>query len=97
MIENNSDKITLMGIECEGCKISFFSNYKTGDHICPKCGSKNERYLIDEDFSEAEIKFIEECFIDIKKFLTEKYEIKEFPNTATMDFLVNLTKKLRNV
>lgn len=92
----NDNGITLMGIECSNCKTSFLAKYKTGDHNCPECGAKNERYMIDEDLTDKEIEFIENCFKDIKTLLMTNYKIKEFPNILTLDFLVNLTKKLRD-
>lgn len=92
---NNDNGITLMGIECSNCKINFLAKYETGEHICPECGQKNERYKIDDDLTDKEIEFIENCFKDIKTLLITNYKIKEFPNNLTLDFLVNLTKKLR--
>ncbi|MGL5718068.1 MAG: hypothetical protein ACRCX2_34005 [Paraclostridium sp.] len=78
----------LLLIECVECKITFGTTNDTGDHKCPECDCKNERYIFSEDTTEEEIKLACEIHKEIKEIFSS-YGVKGISNIKIMNLILD--------
>lgn len=87
--------IELMMIECENCKQVFWVENKTGENICPDCGTKNERYIFDEDVDSDYMDLVAKLYEEMNLVLL-KNNI-EISSLELLDFIVKNTKNKYNL
>lgn len=74
----------VLGIKCENCKEYFITKNETGEHICPMCFHKNERYVLSDEIGQKDVNIIMELYDKIINILDEnnlkysKIEVVEF-------------------
>ncbi|MGL5569100.1 MAG: hypothetical protein ACRDB9_07655 [Cetobacterium sp.] len=77
----------LLLIECIGCGITFGGKNETGEHHCPECNSKNERYIFDEDVTEEEIELACKIHKEIKDVFST-YGVEDVSNIKIMNLIL---------
>lgn len=79
----------LILIECCECGITFAGKNETGEHWCPECKAKNERYIFGEDVTEEEIELACRVHKDIKDVFYS-YGFDEVSNIKIMDLILGI-------
>lgn len=77
----------LMMIECCVCEEVFVTKNETGEHKCPKCDSKNYRYVFDEDVTEEELELVASVYKEIRDVFSN-YGMDDVSNIKIIDLIM---------